>query len=90
MDHSKLGYQSPSEEMIQNLNTLDNLSLQVIVDAAQLRLDPSDIQNYLNKGYIVSITGSKYFTGPPYSGALIFPESVSKLINSVKNTCQKD
>jgi hypothetical protein len=32
-------------------------------------LDPKDIQNYLNKGYIVTITGSKYFTGPPYAGA---------------------
>ncbi|MDP5106025.1 MAG: hypothetical protein NWQ31_07630 [Polaribacter sp.] len=86
MDHSKLGYQSPSEDMLEKLNLLQDLSLQVIVDAAQLRLDPSDIQNYLQKGYIVSITGSKYFTGPPYSGALIFPKCVSKLVNSVKNT----
>ncbi|MBK5208016.1 MAG: hypothetical protein JJE44_00755 [Flavobacteriaceae bacterium] len=89
MDQSKLGYQSPSEKMMRNLNTLNNLSIQVIVDAAQLRLDPTDIQNYLNKGYIVTITGSKYFTGPPYSGALILPESVSKLIHSVKNTLPK-
>ncbi len=86
MDQSKLGYQSPSEEMMRKLNTLDNLSMQIIVDASQLRLDPKDIQNYLNKGYIVTITGSKYFTGPPYSGALILPEGVSKSINSVKNT----
>lgn len=85
MDHSKLGYQSPSEDMLEKLHLLQDLSLQVIVDAAQLRLDPSDIQNYLQKGYIVSITGSKYFTGPPYSGALIFPECVSKLVKSVKN-----
>jgi len=89
MDQSKLGYQSPSEEMMQNLKTLDNLSIQIIVDGSQLRLDPNDIQNYLNKGYIVTITGSKYFTGPPYSGALIVPKSVSKSINSVKNTLPK-
>jgi hypothetical protein len=44
--------------------------MQIIVDGSQLRLDPKDIQNYLNKGYIVTITG-KYFTGPPYSGALL-------------------
>ncbi len=86
MDQSKLGYQSPSEKLLQKLNTLKNLSLQVIVDAAQVRLDPSDIQNYLNKGYIVSITGSKYFTGPPYSGALILPKKVSKLIDAVSTT----
>ncbi|WP_372794329.1 hypothetical protein [Lutibacter sp.] len=89
MDQSKLGYQSPSKEMIQSLNKLKNLSMQIIVDGAQLRLDPRDIQNYLNKGFIVSITGSKYFTGPPYSGALIVPKNVSKSIDSVKNTLPK-
>jgi hypothetical protein len=31
------------------LNKLDNLSMQIIVDGSQLRLDPKDIQNYLNK-----------------------------------------
>jgi len=71
------------------LNTLDNLSIQIIVDGSQLRLDPIDIRQYLNKGYIVTITGSKYFTGPPYAGALIVPKSVSKSINSVKNTIPK-
>jgi len=84
MDQSKLGYQSPSEKLIQSLNKLTNLSMQIIVDASQLRLDPKDIQNYLNKGYIVTITGSKYFTGPPYSGALILPKSVNKSINTIK------
>ncbi len=89
IDQSKLGYQSPSKEMIQSLNTLKNLSMQIIVDGAQLRLDPKDIQNYLNKGYIVSITGSKYFTGPPYSGGLIVPKNVNKLIDSAKNSLPK-
>jgi hypothetical protein len=89
MDQSKLGYQSPSEEIIKSLNTLDNLSMQIIVDASQLRLDPKDIQNYLNKGYIITITGSKYFTGPPYSGALILPKKVSKSINSARITIPK-
>ncbi|WP_348825702.1 hypothetical protein, partial [Flavobacterium aestuarii] len=89
MDQSKLGYQSPSEEIIKSLNTLDNLSMQIIIDASQLRLDPADIQNYLNKGYIITITGSKYFTGPPYSGALILPKKVCKSINSAKNILPK-
>ncbi|RTY69487.1 hypothetical protein EKL98_08455 [Flavobacterium bomense] len=89
MDQSKLGYQSPSDEFIKKLNTLENLSIQIIVDGSQLRLDPKDIQNYLNKGYIVTITGSKFFTGPPYCGALILPKSVNKLIHSVKNTLPK-
>jgi hypothetical protein len=89
MDQSKLGYQSPSEKMVQSLKKLHNLSIQIIVDGSQLRLDPRDIQNYLNKGYIVTITGSKYFTGPPYCGALIVPKSVSQSINAIKKTLPK-
>ena len=89
MDQSKLGYQSPSEKMMQNLKALNNLSMQIIVDGSQLRLDPKDVQNYLSKGYIVTITGSKFFTGPPYSGALIIPKSVSKSIEEVKKKLPK-
>ncbi len=89
MDQSKLGYQSPSETMIEKLNTLQDLSIQIIVDGSQLRLDPLDLRQYLNKGYIVTITGSKYFTGPPYAGALIVPKSVSQTIDAVKTTLPK-
>ena len=89
MDQSKLGYQSPSDGFIQKLNSLKKLSIQIIVDGSQLRLDPKDIQNYLSKGYIVTITGSKYFTGPPYCGALILPKNVNKLIRSVKTSLPK-
>lgn len=89
MDQSKLGYQAPSDEFIKKLNTLKDLSIQIIVDGSQLRLDPKNIQHYLNKGYIVTITGSKFFTGPPYCGALILPKSINKLIHSVKNKLPK-
>ncbi|MGO4821171.1 MULTISPECIES: hypothetical protein [unclassified Flavobacterium] len=89
MDQSKLGYQAPSDAFIKKLNTLEDLSIQIIVDGSQLRLDPKDIQNYLNKGYIVTVTGSKFFTGPPYCGALILPKNVNKLIHSIKNTLPK-
>ncbi|MCW2119641.1 hypothetical protein [Flavobacterium sp. 7A] len=85
MDQSKLGYQSPTDNLIKKLNSLVSLSMQIIVDGSQLRLDPKDIQNYLSKGYIVTVTGSKFFTGPPYSGALFLPKSVSKVVQSIKN-----
>ena len=70
--------------MIEKINTIENLSLQIIVDGAQLRLDVKDINNYLNKGYILMVTGSKYFTGPPYAGALIVPKQIGDAIESVK------
>ncbi len=80
MDQSKLGYQAPSNELIKELDKINNLSMQIIVDGSQLRLDSKDINDYINNGYIVTITGSKYFTGPPYSGALIIPKVVSDKI----------
>ncbi len=83
MDQSKLGYQSPTQELINRLDKMKDISLQIIVDAAQLRLDATDINNYLNKGYIVTITGSKFFTGPPYSGALIIPKNISSRIRNI-------
>ena len=89
MDHSKLGYQSPSKDMMEKINNLNNISIQVVIDAAQFRLDPQDIQDSLNRGHIVSITGSKYFTGPPYCGALIFPKTISNQIFDVKTTLPK-
>jgi hypothetical protein len=89
MDQSKLGYQSPTDDLIRKLNKLEDLSMQIIVDGSQLRLDPKDIQRYLNKGYIVTVTGSKFFTGPPYAGALILPKNVTKLIHSTKNSLPK-
>ncbi len=89
MDQSKLGYQSPSEDLISKLEEIKDLSLQIIVDASQLRLDATDINNYLNKGYIVTITGSKFFTGPPYSGALIIPEKVSEKIKKIDTLLPK-
>jgi len=89
MDQSKLGYQSPSNSLLEKIHQIENLSLQVIIDGSQLRLDPADIINYLDKGYIVTITGSKYFTGPPYAGALIVPNHVSDTISSINTMLPK-
>ncbi len=89
MDQSKLGYQAPSAELIQELNKIKNLSIQIIVDGSQLRLDSKDINDYINKGYIVTITGSKYYTGPPYSGALIVPNEVSEIKELKEETLPK-
>lgn len=84
MDQSKLGYQAPSEELLQQLHRNENLSLQIIVDGSQLRLDSKEIVDYTKRGYMITITGSKFFTGPPYSGALIVPKKVNKSIESKK------
>jgi hypothetical protein len=48
----------------------------IVVDACQMRLDREEIIEYLKYQMIVIITGSKYFTGPPFSAAILIPEQI--------------
>jgi hypothetical protein len=45
----------------------------VVVDACQARLAPETVVAYLNRGWPVVVTGSKFFCGPAFSGAVLFP-----------------
>ena len=45
----------------------------VIVDACQARIDAASVVAYLRRGWPVAVTGSKFFGGPAFSGALLFP-----------------
>nr|WP_294506782.1 hypothetical protein [uncultured Rhodopila sp.] len=46
---------------------------EVIVDACQARIDPARVAAYLRRGWPVVVTGSKFFGGPAFSGAVLFP-----------------
>ncbi len=50
--------------------------MDVVVDACQTRLQPGTIRDYVARGWMVLVTGSKFFTGPPFSGALLAPTTV--------------
>src|SRR5262249_15747370 len=52
-------------------------SVQVVVDACQARLSRSRLKWYLDRNCLVLITGSKFFAGPPLSGALLVPAALS-------------
>jgi hypothetical protein len=45
----------------------------VIVDACQGRIVPETVATYLSRGWPVIVTGSKFFGGPAFSGAVLFP-----------------
>jgi hypothetical protein len=45
----------------------------VIVDACQARVSYSRLRQYLQRGWPVLITGSKFYGGPAFCGAVIFP-----------------
>lgn len=76
MDQSKLGSMAPSSGVVDELQHRFGETMQIIVDACQLRLDAEDLAAHLDRDHILLVTGSKFFTGPPFSGASLFPRSV--------------
>lgn len=78
MDQSKLGYTAPSAAGLASLEEIFGDRVLKVVDNSQLRMDQEDIRSYNDRNYLMTITGSKYFTGPPFSGALIIPENLSR------------
>ena len=52
--------------------------VQVVVDACQMRLGRPRLKKYLDRGYLVIVTGSKFFTGPAFSGALLVPAGLAR------------
>ena len=78
MDQSKTGLLMPDVDWIaasrgaQTPSTVD-----VVVDACQARLSVDSIRAYLRLGFMVLVTGSKFFTGPPFAGALLLPPALA-------------
>jgi hypothetical protein len=73
MDHSKLGWHCPSLDCVREISTRYASDVQVVIDACQMRISRARLRRYLDYGYMVQATGSKFFTGPPFSGALFVP-----------------
>ena len=77
MDSSKFGWRAPSERCLDEIAARWPVQVQVVVDACQMRLGRARLRKYLDRGYMVLITGSKFFTGPPFSGALLVPSALA-------------
>jgi hypothetical protein len=76
MDSSKFGLRSPSEDCLRWIADAAGDDVMIVIDACQARLGRGRMRWYLDRGFPVLITGSKFFTGAPFSGALIVPESL--------------
>jgi hypothetical protein len=73
MDSSKFGWRAPSDACLDAITARWPSDVQVVVDACQMRLGRTRLKRYLDRGYLVLVTGSKFFTGPPFSGAVLVP-----------------
>jgi hypothetical protein len=86
MDSSKLGRRVPTSQCIRQIRACWPDAVQIVVDACQMRLSRRRIHAYLACGFMVLITGSKFFTGPPFSGALLVPADLSEAIVGADRT----
>lgn len=77
VDHSKTGLRAPSMELCSQLTARYGDRVLILVDAAQGRLAPADIRSALELGFVVMFTGSKFYSGPPFSCALFIPPAWS-------------
>jgi len=76
LDTSKTGLVAPGVAFTFALAERFAGHLDVVVDASQLRLSRESVARYLGHGFMVIVTGSKFFTGPPFAGALLVPPSI--------------
>ncbi|AOX20867.1 hypothetical protein A0U90_11925 [Kozakia baliensis] len=80
LDMSKTGLVGPSPELLESLSEELSEHLNIVVDACQARLEPLRIQRMVARGDMVMVTGSKFFTGPPFCGAVLLPDAMVSLL----------
>jgi hypothetical protein len=85
LDLSKTGLLAPSAACVEAVRRRHGAAVDVLVDACQARLSGASVRAYLAAGCMVLVTGSKFFTGPPFAGALLLPPAfAARLTGSVR------
>lgn len=88
---SKTGLVHPSFNLVDLLKKEFGQRVLVVVDACQLRCELRHLQRYTNAGYLTLVTGSKFYTGPPFAGAVIVPNNIAQEIEThIGATFQKE
>jgi hypothetical protein len=77
LDLSKTGLLAPRPAFLAQLRATYGQDFDIVLDACQARLSPASIRRYLALDAVVLITGSKFFTGPPFAGAALLPGAVA-------------
>jgi hypothetical protein len=78
MDASKFGWKAPSDACLAEITQRWPGQVQIVIDACQLRLSRTRLRSLLDDNCCVLVTGSKFFTGPAFSGALLVPRGISE------------
>jgi hypothetical protein len=81
-DASKTGLISPGLEAVAALRARFGDRVEVLIDACQFRISPDTLSAYLDHGFLVAVTGSKFLTGPTFSGALLVPGAAAERLRA--------
>ena len=81
-DASKTGLIAPGLDAVAALRERLGERVEVLVDACQFRLSPQTLRAYLDHGFLVAVTGSKFLAGPTFSGALLVPGVVGERLRA--------
>ncbi len=76
LDVSKTGLSGFSRAAALKLRARAPERVFVLADCCQMRGPPSHVGALLDCGFLVAVTGSKFFCGPPFCGALLLPEAL--------------
>ncbi len=76
LDVSKTGLLAPGLDAIRAIEARHPGQLDVVVDACQARVGAGRARGYVEQGWMVLVTGSKFFTGPPFAGAVLVPPTI--------------
>ncbi len=74
IEGSKTGLAAPSTAAAEAIAARHPEAL-IVIDACQARLEPPRLRQWLARGWPVLLTGSKFYGGPPFSGAILYPHS---------------
>jgi selenocysteine lyase/cysteine desulfurase len=74
--HSKTGVTAPSEACLERIRRHLGPDVSTVIDAAQGRLGPAELRSLLDAGHPLILSGSKFFGGPPFAGALLVPAAL--------------
>jgi hypothetical protein len=81
VEGSKTGVRLPRPPAVRGWAAAYGDRLDVVIDAAQLRVEPETVAAHLDAGRLVIVTGSKFLAGPPFSGALLVPPAPARRLD---------
>eukprot|EP00736_Rhodelphis_marinus_P008168 Rmarinus@m.27725 len=74
VEGSKTGLCLPSRAAVKSLCEKHGDHILVVADLCQMRSTPESVCDWLRMNASILVTGSKFFNGPPFSGAVIIPK----------------